>query len=186
MNYLKTLGVVAIVSAAGMAFAGNASGTILTSPEGTTYTGTIKAQSSNLKLDGTFVTVESEDVELEGSVSEHGAARTVRIPLSFVRWARSNYLARLLSFGSLEWHSLGGGNGTITWSGLGMEIDTSVGTCTFTTNNTHIGTFTGGWPPMLHINSAKIPRTGGNFLCGSSGTLTGSLQFSTPSSLYTD
>jgi hypothetical protein len=61
-----------------------------------------------------------------------------------------------------------------------------VGECVFTFNGTQIGTLTSGNPAKLDVSSAKIPRTGGNFLCGSSGTWTGSYTVNTPSSLYVD
>lgn len=187
MRHLKILSFAALSAAVLLALAGNASATTLTSPAGTTYTGTVEIESEGtISLHGSFLTVESEEVELKGSVSEHGAARTVRIPLSFLKWIGKNYLIRILKRGTLEWHGLGNGNGTITWSGLEMEVETSVGNCIFTTSNTDIGTFTSGTIPRFHFGSAAIPRTGGSFFCGSSGTLTGTLKLRVPHLLYTD
>jgi hypothetical protein len=68
-------------------------------------------------------------------------------------------------------------------------MSTSVGTCIFTTASTAIGVLTGtdatGSTAVLDI-SGKIPRTGGNFLCGSSATWTGSYSFTSPDSLWID
>ncbi|HXR61107.1 MAG TPA: hypothetical protein VN732_07270, partial [Solirubrobacterales bacterium] len=79
--------------------------------------------------------------------------------------------------------------GTLTSSGTEVTIATSVGSCIFTTSNTSIGLLTPtpdtGGHATLDINS-PIPRTGGNFLCGSTATWTGNYTVVTPSTLYLD
>lgn len=85
--------------------------------------------------------------------------------------------------------------GTLTSSGAKVSIATSVGTCVFTTNATDIGTVTPtndtGATATLDIGgpegkTGRIPRTEGNFLCGSQGQWTGSYSVTTPDSLWID
>jgi len=71
----------------------------------------------------------------------------------------------------------GSGHGVGTVSSTGMKITaTRAGlSCVYETNNTPIGTLTGGNPATLNL-SGSIPRVGGSFLCGgSTAALTGSL-----------
>lgn len=85
--------------------------------------------------------------------------------------------------------------GTLTSSGAKVSIATSVGTCVFTTNATDIGTVTPtndtGTSATLDIGgpegkTGRIPRTEGNFLCGSQGQWTGSYSVTTPHELWID
>ena len=186
MKYAKMLGLLAVAVTALMAFAGVASATTLTSPAGTTYTSTIKATSTESSLDGAFVTVTCAHSAVEGKVESHGAASTAGGKISSLTFSSCNYPTTVKKAGSLEIHGLGGGNGTLTSTGAEIEIATSVGTCIFTTSATDVGTLTGGTTAKLDIASAKIPRTGGNFLCGSTGTWTGSYTVNTPDTLLVD
>lgn len=85
--------------------------------------------------------------------------------------------------------------GTLTSTGAKVSIATSVGTCVFTTNATDIGTLTPtndtGATATLDIGgpegtTGRIPRTEGNFLCGTEGQWTGSYSVITPDSLWID
>jgi hypothetical protein len=164
-----------------MAFAGTASASTLTSPEGTTYTGNIVATSTNIELDGAFVTIKCNHSESKSTVQQHGAV-SAGGSVTSLTFTGCNYGITITKGGFQIIHP----NGTITSIGAEIDIHTSVGKCVFTTNNTTIGVLTEGAPAVHDINSAKIPRTGGNFLCGSSGTLTGSYTITTPSSLWVD
>jgi hypothetical protein len=181
MKYVKMLGLLAVAAAALMAFAGTASATTLTSPEGTTYTGEIAATSTNSELDGSFVTVKCGHSEAKGSVEEHGGA-TAGGNVSTLTFTSCNYEPTVITRGHLTIHP----NREITHTGATIHIHTSVGTCGFTTNSTTIGTLTEGKNASMDINSAKIPRTSGNFLCGTSGTWTGSYDLTTPNDLWVD
>jgi hypothetical protein len=79
---------------------------------------------------------------------------------------------------------------TVTSTGTKLTMATSVGTCTYTTNATSIGTLTTtaqtGKTATLDIVSSPIPRTEGNFLCGSSATWTGNYTVTTPDNLWID
>jgi hypothetical protein len=188
MKYVKMLGLLAVAAAALMAFAGTASATVLTSPAGTTYTGTIKAESVGAtSLHGPFTTVSCTNSTVEGTVSQHGAGVTVKgsIGKEKLTFTGCNYPVKVLKEGSLEIHATSGGNGTVTSSGAEVTIETSIANCIFTTNSTDIGTFegNGGGHARLSINSAGIPRTGHSFFCGSSGQWTGSYTVTTPGTL---
>ena len=188
MKYIKMLGLLAVAAAALMAFAGSASATEITSSTGKTPT--IKATSTNTALDGAFTTVTCGHSEVGGTVEAHGAPNDAKTPatgkITTLDFTLCNYPVTVVNNGTL---SVTGttptGNGTLTSNGAKVAIHTSVGTCVFTTSNTHIGTVTGsnntGGHAVLDI-TGKIPRTEGNFLCGSSGQWTGSYTITHPAS----
>lgn len=204
MKYVKMLGVLAVAAAALMAFAGSASASNLTSPTGTTYTNTITATAGATTLHGSFVSVTCNKSHVKGKVSQHGAGVTVKGNIEELSFTECNFPTTVETTGSLEVHPIrpkvsphttclaADGDtcdGTLTSTGAKVTITTSVGSCTFTTNATPIGTVTGtsttGSKAKLDI-SGTIPRTGGSFLCGSSGTWTGSYTVDTPSTLWID
>jgi hypothetical protein len=201
MKYAKILGLMAVAVTALMAFAASASATTLTSPTGTTYTGTITATSTNSSLDGAFTTVKCTGSHVEGTVESHGSGVTVKGNIKTLSFTGCNFPVTVKTAGSLELHAVQGSphetcstgvdtcTGTLTSSGAKVEIATSVGTCVFTTNNTSVGSITStaqtGGNGVLDI-SGTIPRTEGNFLCGSSGTWTGSYTINTPERVWID
>lgn len=204
MKYIKLLGLLAVAAAALTAFAATASATTITSPTGTVYTGNITAESSNTSLDGSFVTVSCPASHVEAKVEQHGAGVTVKgkiLKLSFGPGC-VNGTPTVKTLGSLELHAVnsagetctaGAGDtctGTLTSNGTVVVVHTSVGECGFETNGTHIGTLTPTpdtkGTAVLDINSSKIPRVSGNFLCGSSATWTGNYTVSTPMELWID
>jgi ribosomal protein S27E len=186
---LRLIGLGFATAMAMLSFVATAVASPLTSPAGAPYTSTIKATSTNWKIDGSFVTVECSDSSLEGKVESHSST-SASGKLSSLAFSGCNYTVTVLKPGSLEIHTSEASPGTITSSGAEVSIHTSVGTCTFTTSNTDIGTLTDssetGGTAALDLNSAKIPRTGGNFLCGEFGTSTGGYEVTTPTTLYVD
>jgi hypothetical protein len=180
MRHLKSLGLLAAVAAV-MALAGTASATTLTSPEGTTYTGEFILTSTNSKWHGPFVTVECSHSGIKGTVKTHGSGG-VGVTVSSLTFTGCNYTTHVKAGGSLDINSSNG----VSSTGAAVEIQTSVGTCVFTTNGTTLGSVTEGSGSTLDVNSAKIPKTGGSFLCGSSGTWTGSYSLTTPGSAWVD
>jgi hypothetical protein len=181
MKYIKMLGLLSIATVALLAFAGAASATTLTSPAGTTYTGTIKAESSNSSIHGSFITVSCGKSTFEGKVEQHGAGVPAEGKLSSLTFSECNYsITRTINIGVYRVHS----NGWWTFI-FGIHIHTSVGECVFTANATTTN-FTGGSPAKIDLDSAAIPRTGGSFFCGSSGEWTGNYTITSPSSLYVD
>jgi len=206
MRYLKILGLMTVAAASLAAFAGSASATTLTSPTGTTYTGKITATSVNSSLDGAFTTVSCKHSHVEGPISHHGTATTVDGIIETLSFSECNFPVTVLKSGSLELHAIKPNKephetcedtpstpdncwGTLTSTGAEVTIATSVGSCVFTTNGTSVGTITGtaqtGGSGVLDIKGT-IPRTGGNFLCGSSGTWTGSYTVTTPGTVWID
>jgi len=160
----------------------------VTSPQGASYTGPIKAESEGaLELHGAFATVKCGSSTLEGAVETFTASKAGG-KVSSLTFGECNYPVTVLKPGSLEIHAGGSTRGTVTSSGAEITIQTSVGDCIFTTNGTDVGTLTDstatGGNATLDINSASIPTSGGNFFCGSSGTWTGSYKVTTPSTLY--
>lgn len=191
MKFLKMLTLAALAVAATMSFAGAASATSLTSPKGTVYTGAIKATAVNLQLHGSFSTVECKHNQLEAGVQSHGSSVTTKLSVTSTIYSACNYEALVTKYGSFEVHTdsaTADGNGTVTWSGFEVLIKTSVGNCVFTTTNTPAGTITGSSTgnAVWSTGSTIVPRTGGSFLCGSSGTMTGSYTIGTPSTLWVD
>jgi hypothetical protein len=192
MKYVKMLGLLAVAAAALMAFAGTASATTLTSPTGTTYTGSISAESegaTTLHNTSLGVSVSCNESKVTGKVETSGAGVTAGGKISTLTFTSCGEdKVTVLTNGSLEIHRTSGYNGTLTSSGAAITItDASTGvSCTYTTSNTDIGSVTGGSPATLSINSATIPRTGDSFFCGSSGQWTGSYKVTSPGSLYVD
>lgn len=195
MKCIKMLGLLAMTAAALMALAGGASATTITSPTGTDYTGAITAESEGfIKLDGAFVTIEC-DSHIGSKVQQHGAGVTASGEVLALSFTNCNYPTTIVKRGSLEIHAVNCDvnnecTGTLTSTGAEIAIHTSVGTCVFTTNATHIGSLTPtnetGGNATLDIVGANILRTGGSFLCGAAGTLTGSYKVTTPASLFID
>jgi len=188
MNCIRVSIFAAIAVAALSVCVGPALANPLTSPAGTGYTSTVKAEAEgSIKLDGSFTTVECKKSTLEGKVESH-AATTAGGKLSSLTFGECNFPVTVLKTGSLEVISTSGNNGTVISTGTEFKVETSAGECVFSTNNVHIGTFTGSntTNATIDMSAASIPRTAGNFLCGASGTLTGSYKVTTPSTLSMD
>jgi phage baseplate assembly protein gpV len=186
MNHLKTFSAALLTAVALLTLAGSASATTLTSPAGTTYTGAFHVESGTIEFHGPFTTIVCKKSTFAGKVENHGAGITAGGKLSSFTLSECNYPMTTLKAGSIEIHSTGSGNGTLTWSGGEITWESSIANCILTTAGTDLGTLTGGSPAKLDINSAGIPRTGHSFFCGQSSTWTGSFTFTTPSTLLVD
>ncbi|MGN6256686.1 MAG: hypothetical protein ACTHN3_02905 [Solirubrobacterales bacterium] len=195
MKYVKMLGLFVLAATALMAFAANASATTLTSPPGTTYTGTIVAESegeTTLENSSIGLKVQCEESKVEGSVKQHGTGVTAKgtlVLLTFVK-CTGGYTVTTIQVGELEIHNISGtGDGTLTSTGTQITIHTPLGfSCTYTTSGTDIGRLTGKdtQHATLDIGSSVIPRTADSSLCGTSATWTGSYTVVTPSNLTVD
>jgi hypothetical protein len=196
MKYVKMLGLLAVAAAALMAFTGSAFGATATFPTGTTYTGTIHAESKGAtSLHGTG-TVTCLNSTVEGKIESHGKTGSVTDPVSgkisvltFTNCGTDHVTVK--QKGSISVDS----KGTLFSTGAEISItktNSPVGhiTCVFTTNNTHIGILTDSHETVHHATldllNSQIPRTGGSFLCGSFGEWTGSYTVTTPTNLYID
>ena len=134
--------------------------------------------------------ISCEESKLEGKTTNQGGpTETVKGTIEALTFTNCNATVTVLKKGTLEIHTSGEGannNGTLTSSGA--EVTVSFGFhCIFSTNNTSIGTLTGGSPATLDIE-AEIPRTGGTSgaFCGSSAEWTGAYEVTAPSTLNVD
>ncbi len=209
MKYIKMLGLLAVAAAALMAFAGTASATTITSDTGSTPA--LHAEAGETTLHGVS-TITCHNSTVAGTVAAHGSSTTAKgsiSTLSFTNCTNNNHVTVLATgtgangTGELEVHTQyttikhedgtvtkilhesSNGNGTLTSSGTKVTIQvTSLGlSCLFETNNTKIGTVTGGEHATLDIESAGIPRVGHSIFCGSNGVWTGSYKVNHPTNL---
>jgi hypothetical protein len=194
MKYLKILGFAAIAAAALMAFAGTASATELTSPEGTRVkTGsTIHAVAEgHAVLDPPFGKIECNSTVEGTTENETGASITGSISVLNFTNCTNGAVVSVIKKGTLSISSLGNGNGSLTSNGAEVTVELLGTHCIFSTSNTPIGTLTGskttGKTATLDIE-AKIKRTGGRSgaFCGSESQWTGSYEVTKPDPLFVD
>jgi hypothetical protein len=195
MKHWKIFGVAAAAITLAPALASTASATTLTGPSGET-TPTLHLISEEDTTPGTnHVTFHNAIANTEcestitGAVTTHGANVTTSGHISALSFynCTGGWVADIANNGTFEVHmtsTAGHGVGTVTWSG-GTWITTRFGvSCGYRTENTHIGTLTGGNPATLRLE-ASIPRHSGSFLCGGSNIAwTGA--FATTSTLKID
>jgi hypothetical protein len=189
MKYVKILGLLAVAAAAMMAFAASASATsVSTTTGGAASTPTIHAvnEGGHVSLANSIATIECSSTA-EGTVQSHGAgvpAAGKLTSLSFSSCTNGWTLTSVPGDFSVVWTS--GHNATLSSSGATVTAirHTIFGTveCRYSTNNTHMGTLTGGSLATFHIAS-NIPFHSGGGLCGSgSSKWTGT--YVTTSALY--
>lgn len=183
MKNLKMLGLTVALAAASLAtFAGAASADEFTSPFGTTYDKEVIAKSTNMELSGSFVTVKCSQSEFKSKVEEHGWGTDVGGALSSLTFTGCNYTVTVNSKGSMDVDS----SGDFDLFGTQFSAATSIGTCVFTANSTFgtkIGVLQDGSNARFNF-SGEIPRTSGNFLCGTHGHWIGTYDLTTPNDLW--
>lgn len=186
MKHLKVIFIAMGSIAALLLLAGSASATTLTSPTGTAATPTIKAASEG------HVTMQSTGFScpwaLEGTVESHGSGKPTVGPLSklTIGTCTGGWQAASVVPGKLEIDWTSAYNGTVKW--IGGTIEWTLGGfvfCKFATASSTAGTITGGSPATIHLN-ATIGHHGGSIGCGTGSSVTGSLEVTTPTSLYVD
>jgi hypothetical protein len=182
MRSMKMLGLLVVVAAALMAFTASASATTVTTPTGTVATSTIHWVNTG----GHWVaanaqgTVRCSATEV-WTVTNHGAGVTVAGSISHATYTgcTDGWTVEVVSAGSFQIHWTSGYNGRVTSSGKRGRwiLHTIFGDieCEYGTENTTIGTFTGGSPATIDIEGS-MPFVKGSALCGSgaasiSGTL---------------
>ncbi|HET9593403.1 MAG TPA: hypothetical protein VFP17_10855 [Solirubrobacterales bacterium] len=188
MKHLKILGLLVMTAASLMAFAGSSSAApvLTTSAGGTDYTGEIQATLEK----GTSSTFKAgiEDTCTESTTN--GTANTNNT--THIVWTTVTFI-----FGGCSQHTLVITSGSVTIDDSGQVffsstririIITSLGiTCYYgaETGSVKIGTFTGGTPAKLDVNTTTLQRESGSntFFCASAGTWTGSYVVTTPSTL---
>jgi hypothetical protein len=194
MKYVKILGLLAVAAAAMMAFAASASATTITSPTGTAATPTIHAVNENghVTLKNEISPIECTST-VEGKVEKHGAGVTAEGKISkllFEPCTDSWHVTAVKNadgfYGSLIVHWENGYNGTLTSTGTKVVATRFFVPCTYLTNNTPIGTVTGGKTATLKIE-ASIPLVAAESseLCGK-GNAEWNGSYVTTSELYID
>jgi hypothetical protein len=195
MNLRKKLAaplVIAVAAVCGCVPAASAS--VFIGPEELLYTGAIEAASegSHVVLSGSNGIKTECSSSLKGSVESQGSEVTAEGKLSSLSFSgcTNGSAVHVKSAGTLIAHATSADDGTLTSTGAEVEVtaNTIFGTisCIYTTSATDFGTFTGSATTSGNATidvSATVPRTGGNFLCGSTGTWTGSYKVSAPSTL---
>lgn len=108
----------------------------------------------------------------QGTVTSHGSGVTVSGHNSsfFLTGCTGGWSVEVNSKGRFVIHNIstiGHGSGQITWTETTVTAKLFGGlvTCRYKTEETNIGTFTGGNPAQLHVEAA-IPFHGGSGLCG--------------------
>lgn len=194
MKYLKMLGLLAVAAAALMAFAGSASATTITSPEGVPYTGPVIAatEGGHAVLENTSLGLKIECAGTsEGEVgAEHGNEEGAVHP-TFSGCTNSWHVTTIAG-GTLK--AVSNGNGTADMFSSGATISTTrLGiTCNYRTNNTTIGTLTDGTVTgtgmgTMHINGAIPIHSGSSGLCGTKDShWKGAYTVTTPEPLHID
>jgi hypothetical protein len=203
MKHLTTSGLAAVAAAAFMAFAGSASAAnTLTSPSGTTYTGTLTASASagtTLTLSATFATVTCTGSTVSGDVTTNNATEAAgpitslafsgcnsRFDVVPLKNANGNFGTFLINQKTEVFSS----NSAITYE------DTLFGShCVFgTTTNTKLGTLnqsTSATTPATVTMNTTLSYIGvlsrsSSFVCGSRATFTGSFTITSPVPLFSN
>lgn len=194
MKSIKVLGLAAIAAAALLTFGGtgSASATELTCNGAKCAVGAIFHADSNghTVLHPPIGAIEC-NATIRGEVTNAGSptsTATGQITAFIFTGCTNGATFAVLKPGTLQFHSTGGGNSTLTWTGMEMTTVLAGFHCIFSTTNTDIGTVTtntaSGGNAKLDI-SATLARTGGSsgIFCGATAAWTGSFVFNTPASL---
>jgi len=187
LKNLKILGLAATISAALMALAGSAAATTVTTTTGgaaSTPTIHLVNEGAHVVFANSIANIECNST-LEGSVASHGAGVTVKVSLTSLSFTNctNSWHYTTVKPGALEFHWTSGHNGTVTWTGA-LITSTRFGvTCNYETNNTQIGTITGGNPATIDIQASIPIAAGSSFLCGS-GNSKWEGSYATTSALY--
>jgi hypothetical protein len=182
MKHLKIPGLTVMAVAALMAFSGNASATVLTSPAGTEYTGTLSwSLTGSLLLQGGFAELTCTASTMSGTLETNTTSAGEK--LSTLTYSNcGSATVDVLKTGSLSIAP----NGTVSGSGTETTFSVFGTSCVYgTTTNTTLGTLTGGTTASLQIN-ASSPKIAGGFACANPAKWTGKYTVTTPDTLLVD
>lgn len=191
MKRLKIAGLLAVAVAALMVFAATAAANpTLTSPKGTTYTGSLHAQTEGhaTLAQPNLAAIECESTAA-GEVSANGTPASIKgTSLSFGNsgTCTNQWHVTVVSAGTLTINSAG----AVSSTGVTVESTRMGVICRYASSGTGIGTVTDseetGETATLHINGF-VPFHGGSPFCGSEPTKwEGSYLIDTPDALYID
>jgi len=190
MKYAKSLGLLAAAAAVLMAFAAAASADTATSPTGTTYTGTIRAEAEgHTVLDNPIAKIECAST-IEGTITGHGAGKPVSGSVSTLDFTNctNEWHVTTVSGGTFSIDNTGA-TITVTSSGATFEATRLGVTCRYATNNTLIGRLTNSESDFssatMHVVGIA-PFESGSFLCGENMAWTGSYKVVKPIPLTID
>jgi hypothetical protein len=183
MRYAKRLSLLAMTAIALMAFAGAASADTLTSAAGATPV--LKLTSKNLTMHNAVGTASCHSA-IEANVTDHGASNDVTAGITTLTFApcvgASVHDATVIG-GTLSLAVTSTNHGALRSSGANFTTTMFGMECGYSTSSTAIGTVSGGTHAELNL-SATLTRTHGSFFCGSTGNVTGSYQFTSPTNVH--
>jgi len=200
MNSLKMLGLAAVAAVALMALVGStASATVLCKaaegetcatgsayPEKTTIEAKLVA-GTKAKLVTTFKTIECSKSSVKGETSAE-EAEPLTGPEGTLTFEECNCEVKVLKVGKLSTvHIAGTNNGTLSSTGNESTVTCSTifGSvhCIYATENTDVGTLTGGNPAKLKAE-AVIPRLTTNGLCSEQSEWSAEYEVTAPKPLF--
>ncbi len=106
--------------------------------------------------------------EAEAKFESHGAGVTATAGLSGLTFSSctNNWHVTTETPGSLIFHWTSGHDGVVTTTGALIKTTRFSLPCNYQTNNTQLGTFTGGSPPTVHVEASIPIAAGSSELCG--------------------
>ena len=189
MKLSKILGLAAVSLIVLMAVAATASATTLTSPSGTTYTSTIKAEASSTvsmtSAFGGFGTISCKKSTIEMKVEQHGAGKTALGNISALTFGECSNPVTVIVRGVEEWHYVNSSLITVTLRNTTIEThETLTGTCLWKAPSTgvHAGEITLGATPKTHLD-VTLDSEGG--FCGPA-LFEAEYKIVTPTTLFAD
>lgn len=183
MKHPKIPGLAVAAALTLLAFAGNVSAAVLTSPAGTEYTGTLTwSLTESLLMRSGFANVTCTGSTMSGVVDTNTA--TAHESLSSLTYnSCGGTTADVLKNGSLSVAA----DGTVTGFGSEVTFSTLGTSCVygFAPGGTKLGTLNGGTTASLLLN-AQIRKISGGFTCADPATWSGEYTVTTPDTLLVD
>lgn len=187
MNTLKSCGVVTLTIGALLVLAAAASADyVTTTTGGAAQTPTIHAvnERGELTFENSIANIECSSTT-EGTVAAHGPGKAISTNLSIlnITGCTNSWHTTTSTAGSrsITWTS--GHNGTLMSSGVLVKATRFFVPCNYETNNTNLGTLTGGSPATIHIEASIAIAAGSSELCGN-GNAKWKGSYVTASALY--
>jgi hypothetical protein len=173
LTYAAVLAVLTALALAGTASAATGSAAVLTTETG----GDVETPTIHLVSEGGHVSFHNPEANIECTSTatftptSHGEGEPVSGPVSSFSFSgcTGGWQVTTNSAGSLSMDRLSGHNGSVTSDGATLTATLNLFffhvTCRYKTENTPIGTITGGNPATLHIE-ASVPFHSGSGVCG--------------------